>query len=143
MRVCLHQPLRHSCAQPSLFSRAISARCSLRTNLLSYSDFTDDRFSDFEARFDPFHTDRKARRKRNPPTTRAGRKGIVIYVDQDVAAAIRRLATEMNTTVQALGSTAGQGGRVLLFESPEPVIRALAFNLSLGSRHGVLIMGSV
>ena len=47
-----------------------------------------------------------AGRKRNPPTTRAGRKGIVIYVDQDVAAAIRRLATEMNTTVQALGTTA-------------------------------------
>lgn len=47
-----------------------------------------------------------ASRKRNPPTTRAGRKGIVIYVDQDVAAAIRRLATEMNTTVQALGTTA-------------------------------------
>jgi len=47
-----------------------------------------------------------AGRKRNPPTTRAGRKGIVIYVDQDVAAAIRRLATEMNTTVQTLGTTA-------------------------------------
>ena len=47
-----------------------------------------------------------ASRKRNPPTTRAGRKGIVIYVDQDVATAIRRLATEMNTTVQALGTTA-------------------------------------
>jgi antitoxin-like ribbon-helix-helix protein len=47
-----------------------------------------------------------ASRKRNPPTTRAGRKGIVIYVDQDVAAAIRRLASEMNTTVQALGTTA-------------------------------------
>ena len=47
-----------------------------------------------------------ASRRRNPPTTRAGRKGIVIYVDQDVAAAIRRLAEEMNTTVQALGTTA-------------------------------------
>jgi hypothetical protein len=47
-----------------------------------------------------------ASRKRNPPTTRAGRKGIVIYVDQDVAASIRRLAEEMNTTVQALGTTA-------------------------------------
>ena len=47
-----------------------------------------------------------ASRKRNPPTTRAGRKGIVIYVDQDVATAIRRLATELNTTVQALGTTA-------------------------------------
>ena len=47
-----------------------------------------------------------ASRKRNPPTTRAGRKGIVIYVDQEVAAAIRRLAEEMNTTVQALGTTA-------------------------------------
>ena len=47
-----------------------------------------------------------ASRKRNPPTTRAGRKGIVIYVDQDVAAAIRRMASDMNTTVQALGTTA-------------------------------------
>jgi hypothetical protein len=47
-----------------------------------------------------------AGRKRNPPTTRAGRKGIVIYVDQDVATAIRRLAGELNTTVQALGTTA-------------------------------------
>ena len=47
-----------------------------------------------------------ASRKRNPPTTRTGRKGIVIYVDQDVAAAIRRLAGELNTTVQALGTTA-------------------------------------
>jgi hypothetical protein len=47
-----------------------------------------------------------ASRKRNPPSTRAGRKGIVIYVDQDVAAAVRRLAVEMNTTVQMLGTTA-------------------------------------
>jgi antitoxin-like ribbon-helix-helix protein len=47
-----------------------------------------------------------ASRKRNPPATRAGRKGIVIYVDQDVAAAVRRLAAEMNTTVQMLGTTA-------------------------------------
>ena len=47
-----------------------------------------------------------ASRKRNPPTTRAGRKGIVIYVDQEVAASIRRLAEDMNTTVQALGTTA-------------------------------------
>jgi hypothetical protein len=47
-----------------------------------------------------------ASRKRNPPTTRAGRKGIVIYVDQDVAAAVRRLAVEMNTTGQMRGTTA-------------------------------------
>lgn len=47
-----------------------------------------------------------ASRRRNPPATRAGRKGIVIYVDQDVAASVRRLATELNTTVQALGTTA-------------------------------------
>src|SRR5262245_58351942 len=38
-----------------------------------------------------------ASRRRNPPTTRAGRKGIVIYVDQEVAMSIRRLATELNT----------------------------------------------
>jgi hypothetical protein len=47
-----------------------------------------------------------ASRTRNPPATRAGRKGIVIYVDQEVAAAIRRLASDLNTTVQALGTTA-------------------------------------
>jgi hypothetical protein len=47
-----------------------------------------------------------ASRRRNPPTTRAGRKGIVIYVDPEVAAAIRHLAGELNTTVQALGTTA-------------------------------------
>src|SRR5262245_60806916 len=47
-----------------------------------------------------------ASRKRNPPTRRARRKGIGIYVDQDVAAAVRRLAAEMNTTVQMLGATA-------------------------------------
>jgi hypothetical protein len=61
-----------------------------------------------------------ASRKRNPPTTRAGRKGIVIYVDQDVAAAIHRLAAEFNTTVQALGTTAFD---LLLekFGEPRPV----------------------
>lgn len=47
-----------------------------------------------------------ASRRRKPPTTRAGRKGIVIYVDQEVAAAVRRLASDLNTTVQALGITA-------------------------------------
>lgn len=47
-----------------------------------------------------------ASRRRKPPATRAGRRGIVIYVDQEVADAIRRLASEFNTTVQALGVTA-------------------------------------
>ena len=47
-----------------------------------------------------------ASHRRNPPTTRTGRKGIVIYVEQDVAAAIRRLAADYDTTVQALGETA-------------------------------------
>jgi hypothetical protein len=47
-----------------------------------------------------------ASRQRKPPATREGRKGIVIYVDQEVAAAIRRLASELNTTVQNLGTTA-------------------------------------
>jgi hypothetical protein len=41
-----------------------------------------------------------ANRKRNPPTTRAGRKGILIYFDQHVAAAIRRLASDCNATNQ-------------------------------------------
>ena len=47
-----------------------------------------------------------ANRKRNPPATRTGRKGIVIYVDQETAAAIRRLASDFDTTVQALGEKA-------------------------------------
>ena len=47
-----------------------------------------------------------ASRRRNPPTTRTGRKGIVIYVEQDVATAIRRLAADYDTTVQALGEMA-------------------------------------
>ena len=47
-----------------------------------------------------------ANRKRNPPTTRAGRKGILIYFDQHVAAAIRRLASECNATNQELGEMA-------------------------------------
>lgn len=47
-----------------------------------------------------------ASRRRNPPATRTGRKGIVIYVEQDVALAIRRLAADYNTTVQALGEMA-------------------------------------
>jgi len=45
-------------------------------------------------------------RKRKPPATRAGRKGIVIYVEPEVAAAFRRLASDLGTTVQALGATA-------------------------------------
>ena len=47
-----------------------------------------------------------ASRTRNPPATRAGRRGIVIYVDQDVALAIRCLAADYDTTVQALGEMA-------------------------------------
>jgi hypothetical protein len=47
-----------------------------------------------------------ASHKRNPPATRTGRKGIVIYVDQQVAAAIRRLASDYDTTNQALGEMA-------------------------------------
>jgi len=47
-----------------------------------------------------------ARHRRNPPATRSGRKGIVIYVEREVAAAIRRLAMDYDTTVQALGETA-------------------------------------
>lgn len=48
-----------------------------------------------------------ATHKRKPPATRAGRKGIVIYVDQEVAAAIHRLAAAFgNTTVQELGEHA-------------------------------------
>ena len=48
---------------------------------------------------------RSGSHRRSRPT-RTGRKGIVIYVEQDVAAAIRRLAADYNTTVQALGETA-------------------------------------
>jgi hypothetical protein len=47
-----------------------------------------------------------ASHKRNPPATRTGRKGIVIYFDQRVAAAIRRLASDCDTTNQELGEMA-------------------------------------
>ncbi len=47
-----------------------------------------------------------ASRKRNPPATRTGRKGIVIYFDQHVAAAIRRLGSDYDATNQDLGEMA-------------------------------------
>lgn len=40
---------------------------------MHHSDSFDERYSDFEARFDPQQTDRKARRKRNPGAARKGR----------------------------------------------------------------------
>src|SRR5438552_1818005 len=49
---------------------------------------------------------RVASHKRNPPATRTGRKGIVLYFDQHVAAAIRRLAFEYDATNQELGEMA-------------------------------------
>jgi len=52
------------------------------------------------------------RRKRNPPATRAGRRGILIYFDQEVAAAIRRVASDYDATNQELGEWAFK----LLFE---------------------------
>jgi hypothetical protein len=49
----------------------------------------------------------KAKRQRKPARTRVGRKGIVIYVDPEVAVAIHRLAAAFeNGTVQALGEHA-------------------------------------
>jgi hypothetical protein len=47
-----------------------------------------------------------ASHQRTPPLTRAGRKGIVIYFEQHVAAAIRRLAADYDTTNQHLGEMA-------------------------------------
>jgi len=47
-----------------------------------------------------------ASHKRRPPATRTGRKGIVIYFDQHVAAAIRRLASDCDATNQELGEMA-------------------------------------
>lgn len=47
-----------------------------------------------------------ASHKRSPPATRTGRKGIVIYFDQHVAAAIRRLAVDCDATNQELGEMA-------------------------------------
>lgn len=44
-----------------------------------------------------------ASRTRKAAKTRAGRKGIVIYVDQDVAVGIHRLAASFGATVQELG----------------------------------------
>jgi hypothetical protein len=65
-----------------------------------------------------------ANHKRNPPTTRAGRKGILIYFDQHVAAAIRRLASDCNATNQELGEMAFK----YLFEKlgePWPALEAV------------------
>jgi hypothetical protein len=53
-----------------------------------------------------------ARHERKPPATRTGRKGIVIYFDQQVASAIRRLGADVNATNQKLGEWAFR----LLFE---------------------------
>jgi hypothetical protein len=50
--------------------------------------------------------------KRNPPASRAGRKGILLHFEQHVAAAIRRLAAECDATNQELGDMAFK----LLFE---------------------------
>jgi hypothetical protein len=47
-----------------------------------------------------------AARQRKPPSTRSGRKGIVLYFDQRVAGAIRRLAAEYDVTNQELGEMA-------------------------------------
>jgi hypothetical protein len=56
-----------------------------------------------------------ASRTRKPPATRVGRKGIVIYVEPEMGAAIRRLAGDLNTSVQKLGEMAFD----LLFEKFE------------------------
>lgn len=47
-----------------------------------------------------------ASHKRSPPATRTGRKGIVLYFDLHVAAAIRRLALDFDATNQDLGEMA-------------------------------------
>jgi hypothetical protein len=47
-----------------------------------------------------------ASHRRKPPATRTGRKGVVIYFEQHVAVAIRRLAAEYDATNQELGEMA-------------------------------------
>jgi len=47
-----------------------------------------------------------AARKRKPPATRQGRKGILIYVREDVSIAFKRLALQYDTTNQDLGELA-------------------------------------
>lgn len=44
--------------------------------------------------------------KRKPPATREGRKGILIYVTEDVSIAFKRLALQYDTTNQDLGELA-------------------------------------
>ena len=53
-----------------------------------------------------------ASKTRNPPRTRQGRSGILIYVDEPVREAFRRLADEYDATNQVLGEWALK----LLFE---------------------------
>ena len=59
------------------------------------TDFSDDRYSDFEARFDPYQTDRKARRKRNPAASRKAR-GFQQTVDE--TAQSEKLDLSVHTT---------------------------------------------
>ncbi|MEZ5910374.1 MAG: hypothetical protein R3D31_16365 [Hyphomicrobiaceae bacterium] len=47
-----------------------------------------------------------ASHKRKPPSTREGRKGILIYVKEDVSTAFKRLALQYDTTSQDLGELA-------------------------------------
>ena len=62
---------------------------------MSFHDTTDDRYSDYEARFDPFQTDRKARRKRNPA---ASRKARGYQQTVDVALQSEKLDLSVHTT---------------------------------------------
>ena len=41
-----------------------------------------------------------------PPPSRAGKRGIVIYVEPDTARALKILAAQRETTIQALGTEA-------------------------------------
>ena len=62
---------------------------------MNYTDHSDDRYSDFEARFDPFQIDRKARRKRNPAASRKVRGQ---HADAPETAPSEKLDLSVDTT---------------------------------------------
>ena len=49
------------------------------------------------------HPKTAARRRYSPPATRQGTKGVLIHVTPEMSKALRRLAIDEDTTLQALG----------------------------------------
>ena len=50
--------------------------------------------------------ERRARQRRYQPSTRKGKRGVLIYVDPKLGRQLRQLALDEDSTVQALGHEA-------------------------------------